>query len=68
VQPVHPGIIAERRDWLRRLPTVRGMLWLTAGLGAALPYAATILSELTAGGAAGRVKQPSLLVMISSPS
>lgn len=42
------GIVAYRRDWLSRLPTATGMVWLWVGLGAAaLPYAATILGMLT---------------------
>lgn len=42
------GIVAYRRDWLRQMPTARGMTWLAIGLiAAALPYAATILRELT---------------------
>ncbi|MFB0519188.1 MAG: acyltransferase family protein [Acidobacteriota bacterium] len=30
------GIVAYRRDWLRRLPTTTGMTWLGIGLAAAL--------------------------------
>ena len=30
------GIVAYRRDWLRRLPTTSGMTWLGIGLAAAL--------------------------------
>ncbi|HEU5100925.1 MAG TPA: acyltransferase family protein [Roseiflexaceae bacterium] len=42
------GIMAERRDWLRQLPSSTGMAWLRVGLAAAmLPYAAAVLRELT---------------------
>jgi glucans biosynthesis protein C len=62
------GIVAERRDWLRQLPTATGMAWLAAGLAAAvLIYAATILGQLTAIdidlGADGRL---SLVALVSS--
>ncbi len=32
------GIVAYRRDWLRRLPTTTGMTWLGIGLAAALAH------------------------------
>ena len=42
------GILAYRGDWLNRLPARTGRVWLAIGLAAAaLPYAATILGELT---------------------
>lgn len=42
------GILAYRGDWLSRLPARVGRVWLSIGLAAAaLPYAATIVGELT---------------------
>ncbi|HEX5692414.1 MAG TPA: acyltransferase family protein, partial [Roseiflexaceae bacterium] len=42
------GIVAYRGDWLTRFPTAMGMTWLKIGLAAAtLPYATTVLRELT---------------------
>jgi glucans biosynthesis protein C len=42
------GIVAYRRDWFGQLPTAVGMVWLRVGLLAAtLPYAITVLRELT---------------------
>jgi glucans biosynthesis protein C len=42
------GIVAYRRDWLSRLPTKTGMVWLAIGLAAAaLPYTVSILRSLT---------------------
>jgi hypothetical protein len=48
------GVIAYRGDWLRRLPTRVGMVWLSVGLVASAGYWALLLlapnSDVTAGG------------------
>ena len=48
------GVLAYRGDWLRRLPTRLGMVWLTVGLVASAGYWALLLlasdSNITAGG------------------
>ena len=48
------GVIAYRGDWLRRLPTRLGMVWLSVGLIASAGYWALLLlapdSNITAGG------------------
>ena len=48
------GVIAYRNDWLRRMPTRAGMIWLSVGLAASAGHWSLLLlapdSDVTAGG------------------